>query len=62
MELSSIINRFKQGELQKRREELEQSDLSDPESRSKALQDAAEIARLQDELQKMSGAPFRLGA
>lgn len=52
MELSSIINRFKQGELQKRREELEQSDLSDPERRSKALQDAAEIARLQDELQK----------
>ncbi|VVT16314.1 conserved hypothetical protein [Roseovarius sp. EC-HK134] len=52
MELSGIINSYKQGELQKRRQELEQADLSDPEQRSMALQDAAEIARLQEELQK----------
>lgn len=51
-ELSAMINKFKLRELQKRREELEQSDWSDPEQRSKALADAAEISRLQDELQK----------
>src|SRR6056297_378562 len=51
-ELARMINTHKQRELQKRREELEQADLSDPEHRSKALQDAAEIARLQEELQK----------
>lgn len=52
MELSGIINRYKLRELQIRREELEQSNWSDPKQRSKALADAAEISRLQDELKK----------
>lgn len=52
VELSNIINRFKQGELQKRREEFEQSDLSEPNRRVEALEAAAEIARLKEELQK----------
>lgn len=51
-ELSSIINRFKQDELQKRRDELEKSDLSEPNRRSEALEAAAEIARLQEALRK----------
>tara|TARA_R100001369_G_C3318651_1_gene168547 strand:+ start:1432 stop:1953 length:522 start_codon:yes stop_codon:yes gene_type:complete len=51
-ELSAMINKFKLRELQRRREELEQSDWSDPEQRSKALAHAAEISRLQDELKK----------
>lgn len=51
-ELAHIINNFKERELQKRREELEQSDFSDPKSRREALEAAAEIARLQDELKK----------
>ena len=52
MELSHIINRYKQDELRKRREELEMSDLSEPNRRGQALEAAAEIAKLQDELQK----------
>lgn len=51
-ELSQIINRYKQDELQKRRVELEKSDLSEPNRRTEALEAAAEIAKLQDELQK----------
>jgi hypothetical protein len=52
VELSSIINTYKQEALRKRLAELEQSDLSDPAQRRKALEDAAEIAKLQAELQK----------
>ena len=52
MELSSIINRFKKSELQKRREELEKSDLSEPNRRVDAFETAGEIAKLQDELSK----------
>jgi hypothetical protein len=52
MELSHIINRYKQDELLKRREELEKSDLSEPNRRGEALEAAAEIAKLQGELQK----------
>ncbi|QFT97428.1 hypothetical protein FIU85_08960 [Roseovarius sp. THAF8] len=52
MELSHIINRYKQDELLKQRDALEKADLSEPNSRSKALETAAEIAKLQDELQK----------
>lgn len=52
MELSHIINRYKQDELRKRREELEKSDLSEPNRRGEALEASAEIAKLQDELQK----------
>ena len=52
MELSHIINRYKQDELRKRREEWERSDLSDPNRRGEALQAAAEIAKLQEALQK----------
>lgn len=52
MELSNILNRFKQDELRKRREELEASDLSKPGRRGEALEAAAEIAKLQDELRK----------
>ena len=52
MELSAIINCYKATELQKRLDELEQSDLSDPAQRSKALKDAADISRLQEELEK----------
>lgn len=52
MELSHIINRYKQDELRKRRDELEKSDLSEPNRRGAALEAAAEIAKLQDELQK----------
>ncbi len=51
-ELSSIINQFKQDELQNRREELEKSDLSEPNRRSEALEAAADIARLQEALRK----------
>ena len=52
MELSHIINRFKQRELSNRLEELEQADLSDPNKRGEALKTAAEIAKLQEELRK----------
>lgn len=52
MELSGIINTYKSQELQKRREELERSDLSEPARRSEALEASAELARLQDELDK----------
>lgn len=52
MELSHIINRYKQDELRKRRDELEKSDLSEPNRRGEALEAAAQIAKLQDELQK----------
>lgn len=52
MELSHIINRYKQDELRKRRDELEGSDLSEPNRRGDALEAAAEIAKLQEELQK----------
>lgn len=58
-EMSEIINQFKRIELQKRREELEQSDLSDPVKRNEALKSAAEIARLQEELQKNVRHTFR---
>jgi hypothetical protein len=51
-ELSDIINHFKQDELRKRRAELERSDLSEPNRRTEALEAAAEIARLQEELKK----------
>ena len=51
-ELSHIINRYKQDELRQRREELEKSDLSEPDRRGEALEAAAEIAKLQDALQK----------
>ncbi len=51
-ELSDIINKFKSAELQKRRQELEQSDLSDPDKRSKALETSAHLAKLQEELKK----------
>lgn len=52
MELSHIVNRYKQDELRKRRDELEKSDLSEPNRQGEALEAAAEIAKLQDELQK----------
>ena len=52
MEMASIINNFKADELQKQRLELENHDLSTPESRKDALEKAAEIAKLQDELRK----------
>lgn len=52
MELSHIINRYKQDELRKRRDELEKSDLSEPNRRGEALEAAAEISKLQDELEK----------
>ncbi len=52
MELSGIINTYKTHELQKRRDELERSDLSEPARRSEALATSAELARLQNELDK----------
>ena len=52
VELSQIINSYKRDELRKRRDELEKSDLSEPGRRGEALEAAAEIAKLQEELQK----------
>ncbi|MBM2323030.1 MULTISPECIES: hypothetical protein [Marivita] len=52
MELANIINTYKSEELKKCREELERSDLSEPERRREALETSAQLARLQDELDK----------
>jgi len=52
VELSDIINKFKSAELQRRRDELAQSDMSNPDERSNALESSAQLAKLQDELKK----------
>lgn len=52
IELSGIINNYKREELRERREELAGADLSDPDARVKALETAAEIAKLEELLQK----------
>jgi len=52
MELALIINKFKKAELQNRRAELEDVDMSDPGNRKEALETAATIAKLLEELEK----------
>lgn len=52
MELARIVNLYKIKELQKRLKELENAELSDPESRKAALQQSAHINRILEELSK----------
>jgi hypothetical protein len=52
MELALIINNFKKAELQRRRAELEEVDMSNPDKRNEALETAANTAKLLEELQK----------
>lgn len=52
VELSSIINHFKQDELNKYLAQLETRDLSDQAERAQALKDAVRIAAIQDDLSK----------
>ncbi|PQO24829.1 hypothetical protein C2I36_00425 [Rhodobacteraceae bacterium WD3A24] len=52
IELARIINTYKKQELQKRLDEINARDLSDPEERRRTLDEAVHIARLQEELDK----------
>lgn len=54
--MAMVINRYKQEELKKRIAEIEQSDLSDPEVRKKAL---ADIVRLNGCMDRLKGKMVR---
>lgn len=51
-ELADIINEFKQSEIKARIAEIEQSDLSDPETKRKALADIPRLQKMLDQLTK----------
>lgn len=50
--LANIVNDYKAGELRSRISEIEQSDLSDPETKRKALADIVRLQKILDELSK----------
>lgn len=52
VELSGIINNYKRNELQQRFKELEAAEMSEPEQRKVAMQQAAHITRILEELDK----------
>ncbi|MHA6324556.1 hypothetical protein [Roseivivax sp. CAU 1753] len=51
-QLAEIINRYKVDELDARKRELENSDLTDPDDRKSAFEKVAQIIKIQDELAK----------
>lgn len=51
-ELAAILNGYKQSEIKARIAEIEQSDLSDPETRRKALADIPRLQKMLDQLSK----------
>lgn len=50
--LAQIVNDYKVGELRARIAEIEQSDLSDPETKRKALADIVRLQKMLDQLSK----------
>lgn len=50
--LAEIVNAYKQSEIKARIAEIEQSDLSDPETRRKALADVVRFQKMLDQLSK----------
>jgi hypothetical protein len=50
--LAGIVNRYKQAEIKARIAEIEQSDLSDPETKRKALADIPRLQKMLDQLTK----------
>lgn len=51
-ELAGIVNRYKQSEIKARIAEIEQSDLSAPETKRKALADIVRLQKMLDQLSK----------
>lgn len=52
VELAEIINAYKRREIEARLAEIEASDLSEPGSKKAALQDAARLTKMLDQLDK----------
>ncbi|ASP68312.1 hypothetical protein [Sinorhizobium meliloti] len=51
-ELAAIINRYKRKEISDQIEEIETSDLSDPDARKQALADIVRLQKMLDQLEK----------
>lgn len=51
-DLASWINEYKKDEIKQRLKELEERDLSDPEAKKAALQEATRLNKMLDQLQK----------
>lgn len=51
-ELARMVNEYKQSEIKSRIAEIEQSDLSDPETKRKALADIVRLQKMLDQLSK----------
>lgn len=52
IEMAGMINRYKRYQLEQKRNELESSDLSDPETRKNAFETIGKITKIEEELGK----------
>ena len=52
IELASVINTYKKQALRDHRQQIENADLSDPDTRHKALETIARLTRIEDALDK----------